>query len=113
MRWFQGVADRFEKQKAQPTQPVELHVIRLGDLAVATNPFEFYLDFGIRIKAQSPASDTLLVQLAGGGTYCPSPRSLAGGGYGSLPASNPVGPEGGRLLVERTVEILQHLWPSD
>jgi len=112
MRWFQGVADRFERQKERPTQPVELHVLRLGDLAVATNPFEFYLDFGIRIKAQSPAADTLLVQLTGGGTYCPSPRSLAGGGYGSLPASNPVGPEGGRLLAERTVEVLQHLWPA-
>ena len=111
MRWFQGVADRFEKQKTQPTQPVELHVLRLGDLAMATNPFEFYLDFGIRIKARSPATETLLVQLAGGGTYCPSPRSVGGGGYGSLPASNPVGPEGGRLLVERTVEIINRLWP--
>jgi hypothetical protein len=110
MRWFQGVAERFEKQKTQTTQPVELHVLRLGDLVVATNPFEFYLDFGMCIKARSPATETLLVQLAGGGTYCPSPRSLAGGGYGSLPASNPVGPEGGRLLVERTVEVINGLW---
>ena len=85
-------------------------MLRLGDLAVATNPFEYYLDFGIRIKARSPAAQTLLVQLAGGGTYCPSPRSLAGGGYGSLPASNPVGPEGGKVLVERTVEVIDKLW---
>lgn len=112
MRWFEGVAERFEKQKTQPMQQVELHVLRLGDLALATNPFEFYLDFGIRIKARSPAVETLLVQLTGGGTYCPSPRSLAGGGYGSLPASNPVGPEGGRVLVERTVEVLESLWPE-
>lgn len=110
MRWFQGVAERFEKQKSQPTQPVELHVLRLDDLAVATNPFEFYLDFGICIKARSPAVQTLLVQLAGGGTYCPSPRSLTGGGYGSLPASNPVGPEGGRVLVERTIKVINALW---
>ena len=110
MRWFEGVAKRFEKQKTQPTQPAELHALRLGDLALATNPFEFYLDFGIRIKARSPAVETLLAQLAGGGTYCPSPRSLAGGGYGSLPASNPVGPEGGRRIVEWTVKTLQDLW---
>ncbi len=112
MRWLEGVAERFEKQKTQPTQPAELHVVRLGDLALATNPFEFYLDFGIRIKARSPAVETLLVQLAGGGTYCPSPRSLAGGGYGSIPASNPVGPEGGRRIVESTVESLQDLWQA-
>ncbi|MBN2583642.1 MAG: hypothetical protein JXL80_11285 [Planctomycetes bacterium] len=113
MRWYQGVAERFEKQKTQSTQPVELHVLRLGDLAMATNPFEFYLDFGIRIKARSAAIETFLVQLAGGGTYCPSPRSLAGGGYGSLPASNPVGPEGGRMIVERTVETIGRLWQGD
>ena len=111
MKWLQAVAERFEQQKGEPTTPVELHVIRLGDLAVASNPFEYYLDFGVFIKARSPAVQTLLVQLAGGGSYCPSRRSLAGGGYGSLPASNPVGPEGGRKLAERTIEVLLSLWP--
>jgi hypothetical protein len=111
MKWQQAVADRFEQQKTQPNMPVEFHVLRLGDLAIATNSFEYYLDFGVFIKARSPAVQTLLVQLAGGGSYCPSRRSLAGGGYGSLPASNPVGPEGGRKLAERTVEVLLALWP--
>lgn len=110
MRWFQAVADRYEAQKTSPTMPVEFHVIRLGDLAMASNPFEFYLDFGTFIKARSPAVHTFLVQLAGGGTYCPSPRSLAGKGYGSLPASNPVGPAGGRLLSEKTIDALTKLW---
>ena len=112
MKWFQAVATRFQKQKTQPNMPVEFHVLRLGDLALATSPFEYYLDFGIFIKARSPAVQTLLVQLAGGGSYCPSRRSLSGGGYGSLPASNPVGPEGGRKLAERTVEVLLSLWPQ-
>jgi hypothetical protein len=112
MKWQQAVADRFEQQKTQPNMPVEFHVLRLGELAVATNPFEYYLDFGVFIKARSPAVQTLLVQLAGGGSYCPSRRSLAGGGYGSLPASNPIGPEGGRKLAERTVEVLRSLWPQ-
>jgi hypothetical protein len=112
MKWFQAVAARFETQKTQPTMPVELHVIRLGDLALTTSAFEYYLDFGIHIKARSPAAQTLLVQLAGGGSYCPSRRSLTGGGYGSLPASNPVGPEGGRKLAERAVEVLYDLWPA-
>ena len=113
MRWFQGVAERFEKRKSRPSMPAELHVLRLGDLAMTTSPFEYYLDFGIAIKARSPAVQTLLVQIAGGGTYCPSARSLAGGGYGSLPASNPVGPEGGRRLADRTVEVLAQLWPGE
>ena len=53
---------------------------------------------------------TFLVQLAGSGTYVPSRRSQAGGGYGSVPASNPVGAEGGRLLAERTIEVIRELW---
>jgi len=110
MKWQQAVAERFQRQEEQASVPAELHVVRAGDLAVATNPFEYYLDFGTYIKARSPAVQTLLVQLAGAGSYCPSRRSLAGGGYGSLPASNPVGPEGGRQLAERTVEVLLRLW---
>ena len=108
--WLQGVADRFERQRTHPTQPAELHVIRLGDVAIATNPFEYYLDFGIYIKARSPAVQTFVVQLAGPGGYVPSQRSVAGGGYGSVPASTVIGPEGGRRFATRTIEVLQELW---
>ena len=104
------VLDRFELQKTQPAVPVEVHVIRLGDMAIATNPFELYLDFGIRIKARSKAVQTFVVQLAGKGTYVPTERSVAGGGYGAIPESTEVGPEGGRELVERTLELLDSLW---
>jgi hypothetical protein len=79
-------------------------------MAFATNPFEYYLDFGIYIKARSRATQTFLVQLAGSGTYVPSRRSTKGGGYGSIPASNPVGYEGGRQLAEKTVEVIDSLW---
>jgi len=109
-QWFRGAVLRARRQAAGQTMPAEIHVMRLGEMAVATNPFEYYLDFGVHIKARSPAVQTFLVQLAGGGTYVPSARSVAGGGYGSVPASNPVGPEGGRKLAERTVEVLGQLW---
>ncbi len=107
------VLDRFELQKTQPAVPVEVHVIRLGDMAIATNPFELYLDFGIQMKARSRAVQTFVVQLAGGGSYVPTERSVAGGGYGAIPESTEVGPEGGRELVERTLELLGSLWPEE
>ncbi len=112
MGWLRSVAKRFEEQDHTRLSS-EVHVIRLGDAIIATNPFEYYLDYGIRIKARSPAEQTLLVQLAGPGTYVPSARSQAGGGYGSIPASNPVGPEGGHILAERTLEIIQELWETE
>ena len=45
-------------------------------------------------------------QLAGGGTYLSTERATAGKSYGGIPASTPVGPEGGRMLAARTVEII-------
>ena len=108
MRWFEGVVNRYQQQRL--TLPVEIHVIRLGEMVFATNPFEYYLDFGIYIKARSRAVQTFLVQLAGSGTYVPSRRSTQGGGYGSIPASNPVGYQGGWKLAERTVALINHLW---
>lgn len=110
MNWYAGVARRYEWQQAKSTQPVEVHVIRLGDLAFATNPFELYLDFGIQIKVRSSATQTFLVQLCGSGTYVPSPRSVMGGGYGSVPASNPFGSEAGHQLVDYTVSQIRSLW---
>ncbi|MGI5820219.1 MAG: hypothetical protein ACOX9R_19200, partial [Armatimonadota bacterium] len=62
---------------------------------------------------RSPAVQTFLVQLTGPGSYVPSARSIAGGGYGSVPASTPIGPDGGREVAEKTVETLLGLWDSD
>lgn len=104
------VLERYETQGSARTLPFEIHTLRIGDMAMATNPFEYYLDFGIQIKVRSPAVQTFLVQLAGAGTYVPSPRSVKGGGYGSEPASNLIGPEGGTILREATLNYLSDLW---
>ncbi len=112
MLWHQEVAARFDRQKPDDVYTVELHVIRLGDVAIATNPFELYTDYGMQIKAGSRALQTFVIQLAGPGTYLPAERSLAGGAYGSIVQSNAVGPAGGRLLVERTIAAINSLWPQ-
>ncbi|HOX08902.1 MAG TPA: hypothetical protein PK280_21080 [Planctomycetota bacterium] len=111
MRWNQGVEQRFKDQGKRTTQSVETHVLRLGSVALATNPFEYYLDFALQIKARSKATQTFIVQLAGGGvaSYLPTVRATTGKSYGAIPASTPVGPEGGRMLAARTVEIVNEL----
>ena len=107
-----GVMDRFERQEAEPDYPMELHALRIGDVAIATNPFELYLDYGLQIKARSRAVQTLVVQLAcGSGGYLPTPRAVRGGSYSAEVVSNRVGPEGGQVLVERTLAAINALWP--
>ena len=112
--WYQQVVDRFEQQKVDsaPTSTMELHVLRLGDVAIATNPYELFTDFGIQIKARSQALQTFLIQLSGpGATYVPTERAERGGGYSAIVESSRVGSEGGQVLVERTVEAINALWP--
>ena len=108
------VLARHEAQQEQPLIPMELHAVRLGDVAFATNRFELFLDYGIRIKARSPAVQTFLVQLTANegwdGTYLPSERAVANRGYGGGVYDNEVGPEGGKVIVEETVKVLRELW---
>ena len=91
---------------------IELHALRLGDVAIATNPFELYTQYGIQMKARSKALQTLLIQLAGPGSYLPTEPAVRGGGYSAIAESNEVGPEGGQVLSDRTVEVLNAMWPE-
>ncbi len=105
---------RYERQKAGSVEPfaMELHVIRLGDVAIASNVFELFTEFGIQIKARSRAIQTFVIQLAGPGSYVPTARAVRGGGYSAIVESNLVGPEGGQVLADRTVKLINSLWPE-
>ena len=112
--WHGDVVKRYERQKAGGVDrfAMELHVIRLGDVAIATNVFELYTEFGIQIKARSRALQTFVIQLAGPGSYVPTWRAARGGGYSAIAESNLVGPEGGQVLADRTVDFINSLWPE-
>ncbi len=111
--WQQEVIDRYENQKktGRPVYPVEIHVVRLGDIAIASNPFELFTDYGVQMKARSKALQTFVVQLAGPGTYLPTKEAEAGGHYSAIVQSVRVGPEGGQILVDKTVKAVNRLWP--
>ncbi|MEN6344488.1 MAG: hypothetical protein ABFE16_04235 [Armatimonadia bacterium] len=109
------VMTRYETQADNPQYETEVHAVRLGDIAMVTNPFELFLDFGLRIKARSKAVQTFVVQLAGTGRntmsgYLPTARAVAAKSYGAEAADNAVGPEAGQVLVDRSLELLDGLW---
>ncbi|MHC4367553.1 MAG: hypothetical protein ACYSW8_08045 [Planctomycetota bacterium] len=112
MKWYETTVKRYERQKTEPkpTYAMELHVLRIGDAAVATNSFELFTDYGIRVKARSKAVQTFVVQLAGPGTYLPTEKAVRGGHYSAVVHSSLVGPEGGNVLVDRTVNVINSLW---
>jgi hypothetical protein len=107
------LVSRFEQQGENPMHEVESHIIRLGDVVFATNPFELFVDYGMRIRSRSKALQTFLVQLADGsdnGFYLPTQRALDGGHYSAQVKSCWVGPEGGGMLVENTVSAINGLF---
>lgn len=110
--WQHGVVKRYELLQKDPnaTYPAEIHVVRIGDIVVCSNPFELFCEYGIRIKARSKATQTFIVQLSGYGSYLPTARAQAAGSYSAIPQSNVIGPEGGQMLVDKTVEIIDDLW---
>jgi hypothetical protein len=112
MKWYEVTVDRFEAQKTnpKPTLEMEMHVLRIGDVVVCTNQFELFTDFGIRIKARSKAVQTFVIQLVGPGTYLPTEKAVRGGHYSAIVHSSLVGPEGGQMLVDRTVETINSMW---
>ena len=111
----QRVLKRFELQDKEPALPMELHVVRIGDIAFATNRFELYMDYMHRIQARSPFEQTFIIQLTGvpgpdGGTYLATERGAWGKGYSASRYCNIVSPKGGQELVDETVAILKDIY---
>ncbi|MDO4426101.1 MAG: hypothetical protein Q4D17_10105, partial [Planctomycetia bacterium] len=110
------IITRYENLKLnpKPTYPTSISVLRIGDIALCTNQFELYSDYGVQMKARSKAAQTFVIQLASGapdsGTYLPTAHAVKGGGYGAVIQSNSVGPEGGLILTEETVKAIERLF---
>lgn len=122
LRWNKKIIDRYEKlaQEPNPVFRVPVNVLRLGELAICSTQFELYTDFATRIKARSPAVETMVVQLTNAvldktphmsaGSYLPSERAVGFGGYGAIIQSNTVGPEGGQIMVDEILKTFNEFW---
>lgn len=112
---FRQVISRYEQQQHIHTAPMELHVIRIGDIAFASNAFELYQDFQHRIQARSPFIQTFIIQLCGQpdgypAGYLATDQAVKNRGYSASLYCNEISPEGGQTLVEETVTELKKLY---
>ena len=106
-----GTIARYDLQKTVTTVPVEIHFVRLGNIAFATNPFELFLNYGNRIRARSRAHQTFLIQLANGYYgYLPTATAERGSHYSAYVSSGFAGHEGGDLLVNVTLAKINKLF---
>ena len=106
-----GVLNRFKAQEVLDVLDTEVHVIRMGTVAFASNPFELFLDFGNQIKARSDAEQTFLIQLANGAEgYLPTAKAEEHGHYSAFISSGQVGHIGGEQLVRETLQNIRQMF---
>ncbi len=109
-----GLISRFRYQQFAEIFSIESHVVRFGDVAFATNPFELFLDYGNRIKARSYAAQTFIVQLCcGKGGYLPTEKAEKAGHYSAYITSGNVGHEGGDLLVREQLKEINEMFEDE
>ena len=109
-----GLVSRFRYQQFTETYTVESHIIRFGDVAFATNPFELFLDFGNRLKARSYAAQTFIVQLCcGKGGYLPTEKAEKAGHYSAYITSGNVGHEGGDIFIREQLKNINEMFEGE
>jgi neutral ceramidase len=92
---------------APPTLDVLLQTFRIGDLAIATFPFEVFAEIGLEIKARSPFPQTFTTSLANGSEgYLPTKRQHALGGYETWFGTSRVELDAARIMTDALLEML-------
>lgn len=102
-------------ERESKTIPMEIHILKLGDVAFTACPSELFIDFQHRIQARSPFVQTFMVQLTASDTdimseYQATERAAKNKGYSAIPFSCSVSPAGGQAMVEDFLETLQEIY---
>lgn len=106
-----GTIERFETQKTVDMYDIEMHVLRLGDVAFATNPYELFLNYANQIRARSLAKQTFLVQLSCGSYgYLPTAKAEKGSHYSAFVGSGTTDHKGGDILVRKTLKEINEMF---
>ena len=106
-----GTVARYELQQKSEAIEIEIHIIRLGNIAFATNPFEPFINYGNRIKARSKASQTFLVQLCCGTyEYIPTEKAEKGSHYSAYVSSGITDHIGGEILERKTISEINKMF---
>ncbi|MBE6595155.1 MAG: hypothetical protein E7644_05090 [Ruminococcaceae bacterium] len=106
-----GTVARYQAQHTIDMNTIEVHVLRLGDVAFATNPYELFLDYGNQIRARSRAKQTFLIQLCcGSWGYLPTEKAERGSHYSAYVSSGTAGHVGGDILVRKTLHEINGMF---
>ncbi len=111
---YAGTVNRYILQQTMENYDIEVHFVRFGDVAIATNPYELFLDYGNQIRARSHAKQTFLIQLACGSFgYLPTEKAEQGSHYSAYVSSGKTGHVGGEILVRETLRQINEMFMEE
>jgi hypothetical protein len=115
--WFaRGILGLWEWQRRsggrELVEDVEVQALAIGDVAFVGYPAEYFVEYGLRSKAQSPFPDTFVSELTNGWHgYVPTQDAFPHGGYETrLGDASRLVPEAGDRLCETGIDLLNELW---
>ncbi len=105
------IPDAVARARQRGTQPAEVQVLAIDDLAVVSLPAEAFVELGLRIKEAAHPRHALIAGYANGMVgYVPHREAFARGGYETtFMTHSRLGYEAGDLLVELAIELLESL----
>ena len=101
-----GLVERIRERK---TQPAEVQVLFLGDLAVAGIPAEYFVEHGLRIKEEAYPAHAIVVGQANGMVgYVPTRGAFERGGYETtFRMGSRLAPEAGDILADTAIRLIR------
>jgi len=89
----------------------QIHAVRIGDNAIATLPGEVFVEFGLRIKKESPFKNTLVFGLANDCVgYVPTNEAFDEGGYEVKTATtSKLDRNAGDILASEVIKLIKLL----
>jgi neutral ceramidase len=106
-RSFRRRVRRFEEEPPTARETI-VQALRVGDLAIAGVPGEFFVELGLEIKRRSPFAQTMVVELANDSVgYIPTLRAFEEGAYEAN--SSRYAPGFGEQIVDTAVGLLEDL----
>jgi len=100
--------------RAKEEETAEVQVVRLGDVALAAQPSESFVEHGLRIKETTWPTRTFVVCYANGMLgYLPHEEAFRRGGYEcTFGPPSLMAPEAGRVLADAVIDLIAGTSPA-
>jgi len=106
-------AHRIVRQHEMPaTLSVILQAVRIGDMGIATSPFETFVETGLELRAKSPLKPMFTISFANGSYgYLPTPEQHRLGGYETWLGTSRVELDASTKIAAALLDMLAEMKP--